>query len=219
MNQESNPIHDSEKDEKGEGAFATEAEEIAAMENKAAEEKDPADLVTELRQQVESLTADLQRERAEFANFRKRVVHEKAQQAAQSSARLLTDLLPALDALDQFFAAYLPKAEADAGIKAIVEGVQLVQKQITRVFAEAGVEEFNPVGQEFDPAIMEALSLQEGEVEKETVTQVFQKGYRITGKLIRPARVVVTKPKQNHNKEEGAINQGGADSADQTSKN
>lgn len=214
MNQESNPIQDSEKREDGESTFATEAEEIAAIENKAAEEKDPAALVAALRQQVESLTADLQRERAEFANFRKRVVHEKAQQAAQSSARLLTDLLPALDALDQFFAAYLPKAETDAGIKAIVDGVKLVQKQITRVFTEAGVEEFNPVGEEFNPAIMEALSLQEGEVEKETVTQVFQKGYRIEGKVIRPARVVVTKPKQA--KEEGAINQGGAENANQT---
>lgn len=160
--------------------FASEAEEIASMEAAAA--GSPAgtmDATAELRQQLESITADLQRERAEFSNFRKRAVQEKAQQAAQSSARLLTDLLPALDAFDQFFAAYLAKAEADAGIKAIVDGVQLVHKQITRVFTESGVEELNPVGAEFDPNLMEALSLVEADVEKETVSQVFQKGYQI----------------------------------------
>lgn len=159
------------------------------------------DASVELRKQLDSLTSDLQRERAEFSNFRKRAVQEKAQQAAQSSARLLTDLLPALDAFDQFFAAYLPKAETDAATKAIVDGVQLVHRQITRVFTEAGVEEFNPAGAEFDPNLMEALSLIEADIEKETVSQVFQKGYRIDGRLIRPARVVVTKPRTTQPKE------------------
>jgi molecular chaperone GrpE len=179
--------------------FPTEAEEIASIEAQAAQ--DSCDDSAELRRQIEALTADLQRERAEFTNFRKRAVQEKAQQAAQSSARLLTDLLPALDAFDQFFAAYLPKAEADAGIKAIVDGVQLVHKQITRVFIESGVEELNPVGMEFDPNQMEALSLIEADVDKETVSQVFQKGYRIEGRVIRPARVVVTKPRTGEKKE------------------
>lgn len=179
--------------------FATEAEEIASMqaENSAGEPLAATDdtSIAELKKRIDSLTGDLQRERAEFTNFRKRAVTEKAQQAAQSSARLLTDLLPALDALDQFFTAYQPKAEADATIKAIVDGVLLVQKQISRVFTEAGVEEFNPVGQEFDPNMMEALTMQETDVERETVSQVFQKGYRIEGRLIRPARVVVAKPR------------------------
>ena len=189
MNQEQN-----EEQQKKE--FATEAEEIAALEaeNAGTADADPAET---MRRQIESLTGDLQRERAEFSNFRRRALTEKTQQAAQSSARLLTDLLPALDALDQFFAAYSAKAEADATIKGIVDGVQLVQKQITRVFTEAGVEEFSPVGQEFDPSMMEALSQLEGDVAVETVSQVFQKGYRIEGRVIRPARVVVMKPKAN----------------------
>jgi molecular chaperone GrpE len=184
-----NPTKHSEEKEQD---FASEVQEVATLEAKAAQE--PVEDSAQLRRQIEALTADLQRERAEFSNFRKRVVLEKAQQAAQSSARLLTDLLPALDAFDQFFAAYLPKAEADASIKAIVDGVQLVHRQITRVFIESGVEEINPLGMEFDPNLMEALSLTEADVEKETVTQVFQKGYRIDGKVIRPARVAVAKP-------------------------
>jgi molecular chaperone GrpE len=188
---------DNEKSEdQNDREYDTEAEEIAAIE---AETDDTAqsESADDLRKQIESLTGDLQRERAEFSNFRRRALAEKMQQAAQSSARLLTDLLPALDALDQFFAAYAAKAEGDTAIKAIVDGVQLVHKQITRVFAESGVEEFSPVGQEFDPSIMEALSQLEGDVEVETVSQVFQKGYRIEGRVIRPARVVVMKPKGN----------------------
>jgi molecular chaperone GrpE len=179
--------------------FATEADEIAAMNAQTAAPEEanaqPENELDALKRQLASLTSDLQRERAEFSNFRKRAQTEKNQQAAQSSARLLTDLLPALDALDQFFTAYGAKAEADAGIKAIVDGVSLVQKQISRVFTESGVEEFNPLGEEFDPNMMEALSMLEGDVDKETVAQVFQKGYRIEGRLIRAARVVVTKPK------------------------
>ncbi len=195
MNQEQN-------DEQAKREFATEAEEIAALEAENTAAPADADPTETLRRQIESLTGDLQRERAEFSNFRRRALTERAQQAAQSSARLLTDLLPALDALDQFFAAYAAKAEGDSGIKAIVDGVQLVHKQITRVFTEAGVEEFSPVGQEFDPAQMEALSQLEGDVAVETVSQVFQKGYRIEGRVIRPARVVVMKPKANSGEEE-----------------
>lgn len=186
------------KEENNTGAFASEADEIAAMQNDSATTNSAnaeTDTTESLKKQIEALTSDLQRERAEFTNFRKRAVLERAQQSAQSSARLLTDLLPALDALDQFFSVYTPKAESDATLKPIVDGVQLVQKQIARVFTEAGVEEFSPTGEEFDPNMMEALSVQETDVERETVVQVFQKGYRIEGRLIRPARVVVAKPK------------------------
>lgn len=177
--------------------FATEAEEIAALEQSgAASAGSPEETIESLKKHIDLLTGDLQRERAEFTNFRKRALVEKAQQASLTSARLLTDLLPALDALDQFFSAYGPKAETDAGLKPIVDGVSLVQKQISRVFTEAGVEEFSPMGEEFNPNLMEALSMQEADVEQDTVIQVFQKGYRIEGRLIRPARVVVAKPKQ-----------------------
>lgn len=192
MSQENNQNEDPAKKE-----FATEAEEIAALEAESAVANADADSAENMRRQIESLTGDLQRERAEFSNFRRRALTEKTQQAAQTGARLLTDLLPALDALDQFFAAYSAKAESDATIRAIVDGVQLVHKQISRVFSEAGVEEFSPIGQEFDPAMMEALSQLEGDVAVETVNQVFQKGYRIEGRVIRPARVVVMKPKTN----------------------
>ena len=199
MNQENNQNEDQQKKE-----FATEEEEIAALEAENAAAPADADPVEAMRRQIESLTGDLQRERAEFSNFRRRALTEKTQQAAQTGARLLTDLLPALDAVDLFFAAYSAKAESDTGIKAIVDGVQLVHKQITRVFTEAGVEEFSPIGQEFDPSMMEALTQLEGDVAVETVNQVFQKGYRIEGRVIRPARVVVMKPKASNNGEEKA---------------
>ena len=176
--------------------FASEQEEIDALKSKSSpsEETEPSGVI-DLKTQLEALTNDLQRERAEFTNFRKRAILEKTQQAAMTSSRLLQDLLPALDAFEQFFGAYKQKTESDASIKSIVDGVQLIQKQIVRVFTESGVEEFSPLGEEFDPSSMEALSMLEGDVDKEIVHQVFQKGYRIEGRLIRPARVVVMKPK------------------------
>lgn len=166
------------------------------------EESAHQDEANGLLQQIDELTANLQRERAEFTNFRKRVAQEKAQIAAQTNARLMSDLLPAFDSFEQFFSAYQPKAESDENLRAIIEGVRLVQKQIWGVFQEAGVEELNPTGEAFDPTFMEALTTHEADVEHDTVSQVFQKGYRIETRIIRPARVVVAKPKQKESSTE-----------------
>lgn len=170
-------------------------------ENSVSENADQK--LEEISKLADSYKNDLLRERAEFTNFRKRVVQEKAQLTEAVAGQLLNQLLPALDSFDQFFSSSEKKAQEDSGLRTVLDGVKLIHKQILSVFTDSGVEEYNPVGEEFDPSAMEALSMTESDkVDKECVSQVFQKGYRIQGKVIRPARVVVTRPAQSINQGE-----------------
>lgn len=178
---------------------ASRESENVNQENSAEQENSATNEVgakaEELSRLAESYKNDLLRERAEFTNFRKRVVLEKAQLSEAVSGKMLSQLLPALDSFDLFFSSSEKKAETDTALKSVLDGVKLIHRQILSVFTDAGVEEYNPLGEEFDPSAMEALSMIESDTEeKETVSQVFQKGYRIQGKVIRPARVVVTRP-------------------------
>lgn len=173
--------------------------ENAANESKAeqtdSDQNEISAKADELSRLAESYKNDLLRERAEFTNFRKRVVLEKAQLSEAVSGKILSQLLPALDSFDLFFSSSEKKAETDTALKSVLDGAKLIHRQILSVFTDAGVEEYNPLGEEFDPSSQEALSMIESETaEKETVSQVFQKGYRIQGKVVRPARVVVTRP-------------------------
>lgn len=159
-------------------------------------------LSAQLKEEIESLKNNLQRERAEFANFRKRTMQERLSLSGMEAGKLLTALLPALDSFDSLLA-------AEAGsLQNFIEGTELIRKQILSVFAEKGVQEFEPQGQEFDPEKMEALSVQESdEVSKEVVSQVFQKGYLLDGKVLRAARVVVARPVEKTTAKESEDNE------------
>lgn len=144
-----------------------------------------------LKEQVSELKDSILRERAEFANYRKRVSKEKLDIEKMTAGKIVEEMLPALDSFDQI----LSTDGSQANIENYKEGVVLIRKQLWAVFEKFGVEEFNPEGEEFDPNTMEALSMVENpEVEKETVQQVFQKGYRAGSKMLRAARVVVARP-------------------------
>jgi molecular chaperone GrpE len=149
-----------------------------------------SDIETELA----SLKDSLLREKAEFANYRKRTAAEKVQISKYATGSLLEKLLPALDSMEQLLSS--KDAAANQGnLEQFYQGAELIQKQLLQSFQDEGLELLNPVGEEFDPAIMEALGMGESpEVTVETVNQVYQKGYKIDQKIIRPARVFVQKP-------------------------
>ena len=154
--------------------------------------------VDELKQEIESLKTDLLRERADFQNYRKHQTQKLIQMASDEAGKMLVSLLPVLDSFDQLLAA--GSSEGDLG--KFLEGAQLIRRQMFSVFSDKGVEEFDPSGQAFDPGSMEALSVQESdEVTEESVAQVFQKGYKLQGKVVRAARVVVSRPKPSKKEE------------------
>ncbi|HEU4881704.1 MAG TPA: nucleotide exchange factor GrpE [Longimicrobium sp.] len=128
---------------------------------------------------------------ADFDNYRKRVERERGESWVRAQAQLLERLLEPLDDLARV-ADYDP-ATTPAG--ALHEGCEMVEKKFLRAMEAAGMEEIEADGRPFDPTIHEALTTvpAESEDEDNMVAQVYQKGYRLKGVLLRPARVVVKK--------------------------
>jgi molecular chaperone GrpE len=128
---------------------------------------------------------------AEYDNYRKRTERERSESWTRAQAQLVERLLEPLDDLQRV--AHFDPATTSAG--SLLEGVQLVERKLLRVLEAAGLDPVEAEGQPFDPAIHEALASTAAERpdEDDTVADVFQKGYRLKGVLLRPARVRVKK--------------------------
>ncbi|MDY4678657.1 nucleotide exchange factor GrpE [Bifidobacterium tsurumiense] len=128
----------------------------------------------------------LQRERAEFINFRNRSAKEQERFRQHGIIDVLTALLPALDDIDRI----REHGEMDDSFKA-------VSAKIDKTFEKFGVEKFGEKGEEFDPTRHDAiLHKPDAEASTETVDTVVEAGYRIGDRVIRAARVVVASPQQ-----------------------
>jgi molecular chaperone GrpE len=137
------------------------------------------------RERDEYLDA-LQRLKAEFENYRKRVSREQAEFVTRASERLVKQLLPVLDDLERALEAAAEHEEAK-----LEDGVRLVHRALADALAKEGVVEVDADGP-FDPHTQEALLAQPSEAAEGTVIQVLQKGYKLGDRVLRPARVVVS---------------------------
>ena len=131
-----------------------------------------------------------QRTRADFENYRKRVAKETSDALARGKAELAREVLPVIDNLERA----LESGSDPASHGALVEGVGLVLDELRGKLGNAGVEAFDPTGEKFDPQLHEALSAQPAEgTDAGIVLETMQKGYRLNGQVLRPAKVVVSK--------------------------
>ncbi len=131
-----------------------------------------------------------QRTRADFENYRKRVAKETSEALVRGKAELARELLPVIDNLER---ALQSGAEPSAH-EALTRGVELVLEELRGKLAGAGVEAFDPKGEKFDPQVHEALSTQPAKgTEAGVVLETVEKGYRLNGQVLRPAKVVVSK--------------------------
>jgi len=128
----------------------------------------------------------LQRLKAEFDNYRKRVARDQQELAARAHERLVRELVPVLDDLERAleFAAAHEEAQLE-------DGVRLVHRALADALAKEGLAEIATDGK-FDPHTQEALLSQPSEAEEGTVIQVLQKGYLLGDRVLRPARVVIS---------------------------
>ncbi|MGH2979473.1 MAG: nucleotide exchange factor GrpE, partial [Solirubrobacterales bacterium] len=129
-----------------------------------------------------------QRTKADFENYRKRVARESAEAEARGRASLAQSLLPVLDNLERALAAAQP-IDRDTAPSHLAEGVKLVYEELAGVLRGAGIESYEPTGEPFDPAWHEAMMTRPGE--EGQVLEVLEKGYRLNGQVLRPARVIV----------------------------
>ena len=156
-------------------------------ETQGAAEAVQQDELEALRAEIEQLKAQSLLERADLENQRKRLARDIEQARKFANERLLSDLLPVFDSLDAGLAA---AGEGDA----LRHGLELTYKQLLKVAADNGMTLLDPVGQPFDPEHHQAIS--EGEAEGVApghVITVFQKGYVLNGRLLRPALVIVAR--------------------------
>jgi len=133
---------------------------------------------------VASLTADLQRLQAEYANYRKRVERDRAVASEVAVASVLTELLATLDDIERASS----HGELTGGFKAVAD-------QLTSLTNRFGLEKYGVEGELFDPQIHEALMHEtSADVAQATATKILQPGYKFKERILRPARVAVTEP-------------------------
>ncbi|MDZ7369977.1 MAG: nucleotide exchange factor GrpE [candidate division KSB1 bacterium] len=140
----------------------------------------------------DALKEMLLRTAAEFDNYRKRIQQEKAELVESANAGLIKKLLPVLDDLNRLCESTAEKAQEDP----VLQGIELIRRNFTRILEDEGVREMKTKGEPFDPERHEALMLVEAEgVPPNTVVEEHQRGYEYKEKILRHARVIVSKEK------------------------
>ena len=129
------------------------------------------------------------RAKAETENVRRRAQEDIAKASKFAVERFAGELLAVKDSLEAALAADTPSVES---MKA---GSELTLKQLVAAFEKSGLKEVNPLGEKFDPHFHQAISMVDSDQEANTVVTVLQKGYLIAERVLRPALVMVAKPK------------------------
>ena len=169
-------------------------DDVSAAEEQATEEtsvpatdSDPDSVEAELQAKIDENWEKYLRAAAELENVRKRAARDVENAHKFALERFASELLVVRDSLEMGLA-----AAEDADVDTLLQGKEATLKQLTAVMERFGVEELDPQGEPFDPALHEAMTMQpSADVEPGSVLTVFQKGYALNGRLLRPARVVV----------------------------
>jgi molecular chaperone GrpE len=155
--------------------------------------EEAAALVTSDLEQLQSerseLVDTLRRVQADFENYRKRVLREQTALVDRATDRLIEQLLPILDSFEGALGAI---ARGTPEVDKLLDGVQGIHAQLTSVLEKAGLERIEANGAEFDPNEHEAV-LQDDGSDEPHVAETMRTGYKLKGKVIRPAMVKVTR--------------------------
>lgn len=197
LNTEDTPEETEVSEASGKTAETVETAENAADEEISDEkvsekEEDPAAaLEAKVKALEDAAAADKDkylRLLAEYDNFRKRSIKERLDASADATAKAALEIISVIDNFERAMAAEC----SDEGYK---KGVEMIYGQFTEVIKKLGVEEIEALGKEFDPNLHNAVSQVEDEnFGENTVSQVYQKGYKLGDKVIRCAMVVVANP-------------------------
>ena len=173
----------------------TDAEEIV-VENDAEQVSDDPIVILEAALDAAKLEAisarqDMLRMQADMENLRKRLVREHEKARRRTLERFMGDLLPVRDSLERGLEAAEDQA---ATVESLKEGKQLIMKILTKVMGDHGLQIIDPLGDAFDPEQHEAMTMiPSAEHDENTIIDVIEKGYQLHERLIRPAKVVVSR--------------------------
>ena len=169
------------------------AEDEAAMPPEAAPQPTPS---TALEREHGEMRDRLLRTLAEMENLRKRTEREVADLRLYGITSFARDMLAVADNMRRALDAVPPevRASAQGGVKALVDGVELTERELLKAFEKNGVRQFSPQGERFDPNLHQAMfEVPDASVPAGSVVQVVQPGYKIGDRILRPALVGVSK--------------------------
>ena len=188
---------DNQKNLEQEEVEETEQETLGTSneEESKVEEKKELTAMEQLQEQIRLKDEEIAnqkdtflREKAELENFKKRLTKEKDDFVQFANERLLQELIQIEDNLER--ALEVPNAT----LESLKEGVEMIQKQFSTFLKNQKVEPIEAIGKDFDPTLHEVLNQQESEEHEEnTVIEEYSKGYTLNGRILRPAKVVISK--------------------------
>lgn len=173
-------------------------EELSLVQDEAVESETLEGDINALQAELDAMRDEMARMKdhsmralAEAQNMKRRAEIDVDNARKYGAEKIVTELLPVVDNLERALQA--ADAELD-GVKPVLEGVELTLKGFLDALAKSNVEIVDPHGEPFDPAVHQAMTMIENpDVESNSVVAVMQKGYRLNGRLLRPAMVVVAK--------------------------
>lgn len=174
-----------EKEDIKNEAVENEAETAEAKDEAVESEKETALETEKLRDELKAQKDSYLRLAAEYDNYRKRTQQEKLSIYADATAKAVTELLPLMDSVN---AALSSSPEGDSHR----EGIELIGNQLMKCLEKLSVESFGEIGDSFDPQIHNAVARTDDEsLPENSLSAVFQRGFKIGDKIIRPAMVQV----------------------------
>ena len=172
------------------------SEPLPGADSAASEAERVAALVEQLAREAADNKDKLLRSLAEMENMRRRTDRQVADAREYGITAFARDVLAVADNMNRALSAIDPQLRptADAGLKSLLEGVELTERELLKVLEKHGVKKFEPTGEKFDPNLHQAMyEVPDPSLPNGTVAQVVQAGYMIGDRVLRPALVGVAK--------------------------
>ncbi len=163
----------------------------AKIETLQAQLNDAQVQLDETTEQLAQKDDEMLRVAAESINFQKRLQRDLDNTRKFANDKIIKAMIPVMDSFDKALEVIDDEA-CEVSTEAMIEGTQNTQKIFAKVLQDYGIETINPVGETFDPEQHEAMSMVPSpDHQKNTIVNVFQKGYLLNGRVVRAAMVVV----------------------------
>lgn len=163
--------------------------DLAALQEELTAAQEAREAADERARDAQDRVGRLQ---ADWDNFRRRTAKERIEERDRATEKLICALFPVVDDMERAIE-HARAQEMDESLSQFVEGVDAVRTKLLGVFSHEGVEPIEPAGEPFDPNVHQAVGrVEDASQFDETVNDVYQKGYRMAGKVLRPAMVTVT---------------------------
>lgn len=170
---------DAKKEETKEKKTAEKAQDEEKAEEKKTEKKEPT-----VEDELKDTKEQLLRTAAEYANFRARSAKEKEQTYSNAKGNVIAELLPVIDNLERAL------SQENSDYESLKKGVQMTMDGLKASLEKLGVEAYGESGEAFDPNYHNAvMHIEDESLGENVITDVFQKGYKINDRIIRPAMV------------------------------